>query len=140
MEAGQYGQHLKIVLLHVQQESSPEPECATILSQATGVRIVQGMLLRRRIATQILAQVGFSLNIVKTSPQKDFLFLVVDGVWTLWADFGDCSKTCGGGEQSRNRSCSNPAPLNGGQDCDGDAVETQACSTDACPRKLLNSI
>ena len=59
---------------------------------------------------------------------------VVDGVTgdrTLdggWSDFGACSKACDGGTQSRT--CSNPAPANGGNNCVGDS--TSACNTQAC--------
>jgi len=49
----------------------------------------------------------------------------VDGQWSDW---GQCSATCGGGTQTRT--CTNPAPLNGGLDCVGDA--SQACNTQAC--------
>ena len=48
-----------------------------------------------------------------------------------WSGFGECSKACGGGTQSR--SCSNPAPANGGEDCVGDS--STACNTQACPGK-----
>ena len=50
----------------------------------------------------------------------------LDGVWS---DFEACSKSCGGGTQIRT--CSNPAPANGGKDCVGDA--TRVCNTQACP-------
>ena len=50
----------------------------------------------------------------------------VDGEY---ADFGDCSKTCGDGIQTRL--CNKPAPANGGADCIGDA--TKACNLGKCP-------
>ena len=50
---------------------------------------------------------------------------ILDGVWSR---FGTCSKACGGGTQSRT--CSNPAPANGGKDCVGDG--TNACNMQAC--------
>ena len=51
--------------------------------------------------------------------------MAVDGGWS---DFGTCSKTCGGGTQCRT--CSNPAPENGGEACVGDA--TQSCNEQPC--------
>ncbi|MBF0206991.1 MAG: thrombospondin type-1 domain-containing protein [Oligoflexia bacterium] len=58
----------------------------------------------------------------------------INGGWTGWS-CAACSKTCGGGTQSCTRSCTNPAPANGGSDCDrsgdGDS-KTQSCNTQAC--------
>ena len=67
-----------------------------------------------------------------------FKFLV-DGGFTEWSLFGSCSKTCGGGVMRRNRSCTNPVPANGGQDCIGPREETRNCSIEACPGSLFNS-
>lgn len=49
---------------------------------------------------------------------------VVNGDWSA---YGACSATCGGGTQVRT--CSNPAPSNGGAACVGPS--TQVCNTDA---------
>jgi hypothetical protein len=49
----------------------------------------------------------------------------VDGGWTAWST---CSTTCGGGMQTR--SCSNPAPANGGSTCSG--VNQQSCNVHSC--------
>ena len=46
-----------------------------------------------------------------------------------WTGFGACNKACGGGAKART--CTSPAPLNGGAPCSGSA--TQACNTNACP-------
>ncbi|RUS76193.1 hypothetical protein EGW08_016037, partial [Elysia chlorotica] len=47
----------------------------------------------------------------------------VDGEWSEWTEWSECSKTCGGGEQSKDRTCTNPAPSNGGEDCQGGLLE-----------------
>ena len=56
-----------------------------------------------------------------------------DGAWSDFGDWSECSAACGGGTQTRSRSCSNPAPANGGAECSGDAEESRECNTDACP-------
>jgi len=38
-------------------------------------------------------------------------------MWSQWSQWATC---CGGEQQSRMRTCTNPAPLNGGADCVGD--------------------
>jgi len=38
-------------------------------------------------------------------------------MWSQWSQWATC---CGGEQQSRMRTCTNPAPSNGGADCDGD--------------------
>ncbi|KAI8507552.1 hypothetical protein Bbelb_149320 [Branchiostoma belcheri] len=58
----------------------------------------------------------------------------VDGGWSDWSLWSDCSVTCESGTQTRDRTCDNPAPANGGADCDGPAEETQVCDTGVpCP-------
>ncbi|XP_078693729.1 uncharacterized protein LOC144923237 [Branchiostoma floridae x Branchiostoma belcheri] len=58
----------------------------------------------------------------------------VDGGWTDWSPWSACSVTCGVGTETRDRTCTNPAPANGGADCDGLDQETQDCGTGVlCP-------
>jgi len=49
----------------------------------------------------------------------------VDGGWTAWSA---CSVSCGGGTQTRT--CTNPAPANGGAACSGSS--SQSCNTQSC--------
>ena len=60
----------------------------------------------------------------------------VDGGWTEFGDWSTCSATCGGGSQSRQRTCTNPAPQNGGLDCQGEAEEVRSCNTQSCPPSM----
>ena len=57
-----------------------------------------------------------------------FLSLTVHGNWGPWRDVGDCTKTCGGGQQKRQRVCDNPAPANGGNKCQGEDTDTVGCN------------
>ena len=63
----------------------------------------------------------------------------VNGNWGGWTAFGVCSRTCGGGTQSRTRTCDNPPPLNAGATCAGDPTELRACGTKGCPGKITPS-
>ncbi|XP_023806195.1 SCO-spondin [Oryzias latipes] len=56
----------------------------------------------------------------------------VDGRWTPWSVWADCSVTCGGGTHVRTRACINPPPRNNGSDCSGPDRETQDCQTPPC--------
>ena len=60
-------------------------------------------------------------------------YLSVDGGWNDYEDWSPCSEECGEGTRVRSRSCSNPAPSNGGKECEGDSHETESCNTDPCP-------
>lgn len=61
------------------------------------------------------------------------LCVSVDGAWAQWSAFGSCSVTCGGGTYSRSRTCSDPAPANGGLNCTGDSADYGDCNTTPCP-------
>lgn len=58
---------------------------------------------------------------------------VVNGGWSNWGAWSDCSLTCGSGSQTRMRSCTNPPPANGGADCKGSNSQSQSCNTNGCP-------
>ena len=62
----------------------------------------------------------------------------VDGGYTDFGDWSECSAECDGGTQTRTRTCTNPAPANGGLDCKGDASETRECNTQDCPTYYLD--
>lgn len=63
----------------------------------------------------------------------------VSGGWSGWSGWSDCSSSCGPGIQTSINSCNNPAPYNGGTQCqltNGSYglvdVKTQACYIQAC--------
>ncbi|XP_011246353.1 hemicentin-1 isoform X3 [Mus musculus] len=57
----------------------------------------------------------------------------VDGHWSEWSFWEDCSRSCGHGNQTRTRTCSNPPAQHGGRPCEGHAVETIMCNIRPCP-------
>ena len=65
----------------------------------------------------------------------------INGGWSSWSEWSACSVTaCGSsGTKTRTRTCTNPAPANGGANCSGPSSETQACSTAACNVSAVTS-
>ena len=57
----------------------------------------------------------------------------VDGMWTTWSSWKECTKTCGIGERTRLRDCRNPPPKNSGAYCVGPMSETEYCQSASCP-------
>ncbi|KAJ8311027.1 hypothetical protein KUTeg_011421 [Tegillarca granosa] len=57
---------------------------------------------------------------------------VVHGNYGQWTDWSECSLTCEGGQQTRTRTCSDPMPECGGNDCSslGNDTETRSCNND----------
>ncbi|XP_078600508.1 coadhesin-like [Branchiostoma floridae x Branchiostoma japonicum] len=60
----------------------------------------------------------------------------VNGQWSPWTAWSLCDRTCGGGTETRTRTCDNPPPSNGGADCVGESTETGPCATNACPQPV----
>ena len=65
--------------------------------------------------------------------------IAVDGGWSEFGDWTTCSVTCGGGTQTRTRTCTNPAPANGGATCPGSNTNTGGCNARDCPGKIKDA-
>lgn len=70
--------------------------------------------------------------------------VAVDGQWSAWTNFGSCTTTCGAGKQIRTRTCSNPAPANGGRACQPDTngdsdTNVKSCVSQECLNDLQGS-
>jgi len=70
----------------------------------------------------------------------DFCCILVDGGFGVWGVFTPCSETCGKGTKSRTRKCNNPAPKNGGDECNGPVIENVECKIKECPGKKTYDI
>ena len=65
-----------------------------------------------------------------------FQTISVDGGWSVNDTWSKCTKRCGTGAQTRNRTCTNPAPQHGGAYCSGDAIQVRECNNKTCPSKI----
>ena len=66
----------------------------------------------------------------------------VNGKWSKWGPYGDCSVKCGTGVRTRVRLCNNPSPVNGGLNCPGVSSQSIACNKKVCRKfngRLLNT-
>ena len=59
-------------------------------------------------------------------------------IWDEWADWSDCTVTCGGGNKTRTRAVLKEA-TNGGPACDGEAQEQEECNPDSCRKFVVLS-
>ncbi|XP_048588583.1 A disintegrin and metalloproteinase with thrombospondin motifs 1 isoform X1 [Nematostella vectensis] len=65
---------------------------------------------------------------------------MINGGWSEWGNYSDCSHSCGGGVQWRSRTCTNPAPEAGGDNCEGSSRgHWRICNTQACPEGSISS-
>lgn len=56
-----------------------------------------------------------------------------DGGFSEWGEWTDCTNKCGGGEKTRERTCTEPEPEGKGADCQGETTETVECNQQVCP-------
>ena len=72
------------------------------------------------------------INFDLISIQKNNLYSKPVG-WGPWSDWSECDESCGGGNQSRKRTCfKNEGKVN----CLGLDTENRSCNTNECPGKF----
>lgn len=57
----------------------------------------------------------------------------VNGGWTMWTAWSECSKMCGGGIIAHTRLCLEPEPYANGRPCEGSDREERPCNVVKCP-------
>lgn len=76
-------------------------------------------------------------HVIFTRTSTLFFFLYkVDGNWSEWKPWSSCPVTCGGGLETRIRTCTNPPAAFGGQSCPGVAEESRPCNEEPCPGNI----
>ena len=59
----------------------------------------------------------------------------IHGQWSQWSRWSKCDNHCGRGNITRERTCNNPTPKNGGRNCSTDvtgSVELRPCYRRRC--------
>ena len=56
----------------------------------------------------------------------------VNGGWAMWSKWSSCSQSCDEGKVIRTRTCTDPAPQNGGFGCHGDSIQQRPCYFKKC--------
>ncbi|XP_052759944.1 coadhesin-like [Mya arenaria] len=59
-----------------------------------------------------------------------------DGGWTGWSNLTSCNSICGMGMQRTLRTCTAPAPANGGRECTGESMLSRECDNGPCPSDI----
>ncbi|XP_053381979.1 A disintegrin and metalloproteinase with thrombospondin motifs gon-1-like [Mercenaria mercenaria] len=135
-------ENMKITSAPLQSSASSKPEQTvneeglyeqlrlkkkTQLKEDTLQRIKLFMYINFALGSVLCVTVIALIIVVAVPKHQD-----VDGGWTSWGNWVSCSESCGGGVQSRARTCSNPLPSLSGKYCHGSPVEVKTCNRESC--------
>ncbi|KAH3883325.1 hypothetical protein DPMN_007279 [Dreissena polymorpha] len=74
-----------------------------------------------------------ALSSIKAELTQKTCNITVDGSWSSWSPWSQCDVTCAHGHIHRTRTCTNPSPALGGQNCFGANQENRVCNLAKCP-------
>jgi len=118
-----------------QSYTPTSPSTSSIIKQGSKVSVVVGQVISGFICTFAKDPIVNNGNVLSFSDvygMTDTTIKPINGGWSPYSEWSLCSASCGGGTQTRSRTCTNPAPANGGAQCVGSAVESQSCNTQPC--------
>ncbi|XP_013784127.1 A disintegrin and metalloproteinase with thrombospondin motifs adt-1-like [Limulus polyphemus] len=95
-----------------------------------------GVHFRKRLCNNPKPALGGRICPVEDSHEREECHrkpCPVDGAWSSWSDYEQCSVTCGIGEMRRTRKCNNPPPAHGGNKCHGVSQNRATCQLGPCP-------
>ncbi|XP_020628230.1 ectin-like [Orbicella faveolata] len=69
-----------------------------------------------------------NFNSVQIRTPFFILYHLVNGGFTQWSEYSECSVTCGKGVQTRTRTCTNPPPSGGGKNYGKITQQTKKCN------------
>eukprot|EP00112_Aurelia_sp_Birch-Aquarium-sp1_P005424 Seg1616.5 transcript_id=Seg1616.5/GoldUCD/mRNA.D3Y31 product="MAM and LDL-receptor class A domain-containing protein 2" protein_id=Seg1616.5/GoldUCD/D3Y31 len=75
---------------------------------------------------------GSNKNFIQVESRLCSVYCSVDGGWSEWSSWSNCSSKCETGLRTRSRTCTNPAPLGGGRQCHGQSSVTAQCWSGFC--------
>ena len=113
-----------------------------VTNLSTEVSNVRETPLNLRTARWLTAQVIFHTHKISTDFKTLHITktIVVDvPEWLPFGDWSECTATCGQGSKVRARACSHQ-PINGSEQCDGNAFEFETCKMAECPGEKLEYI
>ena len=94
--------------------------------------------VRERTQILKLVLVHHALVNIFYNVQNKLCVMLVDGGWSEWTGWSQCTKTCGTGTQQISRKCNDPVPQHGGHDCGADNSQSRDCNKLPC--KLYNRV
>lgn len=125
-------EELKLSLTETNKESEKRANSTKLAMEELKLSVIEtNKESEERANTTKLAMEEFQRDLVEVREGLTRL-QPRDGGWTEFGDWSGCSAKCGGGTQTRTRTCNNPAPANRGADCVGQEEDTRECNTDRC--------